>query len=86
MSLHAKLQQRAAEGRPVRVGLIGVADIERPYSGVRPEIRPGEVPVFWACGVTPQVVIEQAKPPLCITHKAGHMLITDRLNAELSTF
>ena len=47
-----------------------------------PDIRPGEVPLFWACGVTPQAVIEAAKPPFCITHKAGHMLITDRLNEE----
>jgi uncharacterized protein YcsI (UPF0317 family) len=42
----------------------------------RADIRPGEVPLFWACGVTPQTVIEAAKPPFCITHKAGHMLIT----------
>jgi uncharacterized protein YcsI (UPF0317 family) len=34
------------------------------------------------CGVTPQAVIEAAKPPFCITHKAGHMLTTDRLNEE----
>jgi uncharacterized protein YcsI (UPF0317 family) len=40
------------------------------------------VPLFWACGVTPQTVIEAARPPFCITHKAGHMLITDRLNEE----
>ncbi|MEL6207490.1 MAG: DUF1445 domain-containing protein, partial [Pseudomonadota bacterium] len=40
-------------------------------------IGPGEVPVFWACGVTPQVAIEAAALPLCITHKPGHMLVTD---------
>ena len=50
--------------------------------GGEPDIRPGEVPLFWACGVTPQAVIEAAKPPFCITHKAGHMLVTDRLNEE----
>jgi uncharacterized protein YcsI (UPF0317 family) len=40
--------------------------------------------VFWACGVTPQVAIEQARPPICITHKPGSMLITDRLNTSLA--
>ena len=53
----------------------------QPSSG-QPDIRPGEVPLFWACGVTPQAVIEAARPPFCITHKAGHMLVTDRLNEE----
>jgi uncharacterized protein YcsI (UPF0317 family) len=43
------------------------------------------VPVFWACGVTPQVAIERARPPLCITHKPAHLLITDRVNAELAS-
>jgi hypothetical protein len=47
-----------------------------------PDIRPGETPLFRACGVTPQTVIEDVKPPFCITHKAGHMLITDRLNKD----
>jgi uncharacterized protein YcsI (UPF0317 family) len=42
-----------------------------------PEIRAGEVPVFWACGVTPQAAVMAAKPPLCITHQPGSMLITD---------
>ena len=72
-------------GAPVHFGdpsAIGIADIDRPEFGGEPDIRPGEVPLFWACGVTPQIAIEQAKPPFCITHKAGHMLITDRLNEE----
>lgn len=72
-------------GAPIHFGdpaAIGVADIMRPEFGSGPDIRPGEVPLFWACGVTPQSVIEDARPPFCITHKAGHMLITDRLNAE----
>jgi len=54
----------------------------RPEFGGEPDIRPGEVPLFWACGVTPQAVVEAARPPFCITHKAGHMLVTDRLNEE----
>jgi len=76
-------------GAPLHFGdpaAIGIDDIDRPFSGTAPEIRAGEVPVFWACGVTPQAAVEFAKPALCITHKAGHMLVTDRLNAELSIF
>lgn len=76
-------------GAPVHFGdpaAIGIPDIRAPWSGVEPEIRSGEVPVFWACGVTPQLAIEATKPPLCITHKAGHMLVTDRLNATFASF
>lgn len=72
-------------GAPIHFGdpaAIGIADIDRPEFGGEPDIRAGEVPLFWACGVTPQTVIEAARPPFCITHKAGHMLITDRLNEE----
>jgi uncharacterized protein YcsI (UPF0317 family) len=72
-------------GAPIHFGdpaAIGIADIDKPEFGGEPDIRPGEVPLFWACGVTPQAVIEAAKPPFCITHKAGHMLVTDRLNEE----
>ena len=47
-------------------------------------IKEGELPVFWACGVTPQVAIEQAKPDFCITHSPGHMLITDLPNSRLA--
>lgn len=61
---------------------IGIENILKPDFGDAPEIRHGEVPVFWACGVTPQVAIEHARPKICITHKPGHMLITDRLNSE----
>ena len=47
-------------------------------------ILPGEVPVFWACGVTPQSVLENSKPDFCITHSPGKMLITDKLNNDLA--
>ena len=50
------------------------------------DIRPGELPVFWACGVTPQAALLQAKPPLAITHAPGAMLITDLLNHQLASF
>jgi uncharacterized protein YcsI (UPF0317 family) len=74
-------------GAPVHIGdpaAIGIADIDQPISGT-PDVRPGEVPVFWACGVTPQAVIETVKPAFCITHKPGFMLVTDRRTAEYST-
>lgn len=74
-------------GAPVHIGdpaAIGIEDIDRPLSGT-PDVRPGEVPVFWACGVTPQAVVETVKPLFCITHKPGHMLVTDRCTAEYST-
>lgn len=69
-----------AHGRPVHWGDpadIGVQDLNRPDWGDAAPIPDGHVPVFWACGVTPQVALEAAKMPICITHKPGHMLITD---------
>jgi uncharacterized protein YcsI (UPF0317 family) len=79
----------AVHGAPVHLGIpeaIGVADLMRPDFGDPPEINSGELPVFWACGVTPQVAIEAARPPICITHKPGAMLITDRKNSSLAAF
>ena len=46
----------------------------------------GEIPVFWPCGVTPQAAVENAKPPIAITHAPGHMFITDIINSELNDF
>lgn len=74
-------------GAPVHVGdpfRIGIADITKPDFGDATEIKAGEVPVFWACGVTPQSAIRAAKPPISITHKPGCMLVTDIRNAELA--
>lgn len=62
---------------------IGIADIDRPDFGESVDIRPGEVPVFWACGVTPQAALMEAKPPLAITHAPGCMFISDRRSEEL---
>lgn len=76
-------------GAPVHIGdpaEVGVADINKPDYGDPVEIRPGEVPVFWPCGVTPQAAIENAKPPIVITHSPGHMFITDVLNTELNDY
>lgn len=70
----------AVHGAPVHIGdprQIGIHDIDRPDFGEPSAIRDGEIPVFWACGVTPQAVAMQAKPELVITHAPGHMFITD---------
>lgn len=79
----------AAHGAPVHVGdpeAIGIRDLQRPDFGDAVRIRPGEVPVFWACGVTPQAVAMQAKSPLMITHAPGHMFITDLRDESLAAF
>lgn len=77
----------AVHGAPVHLGdpaLIGIRDLDRPDFGERAEVRPGEIPVFWACGVTPQQAIRSARPPLAITHQPGHMLVTDIRNSHLA--
>ena len=69
-----------AHGKPIHLGdprQIGIASIERPDWGEPSEFDDGEIPVFWACGVTLQPAIQSAKPPICITHAPGSMLITD---------
>jgi uncharacterized protein YcsI (UPF0317 family) len=76
----------AVHGAPVHLGdpgLIGIADLAKPDFGDPVAIAPDEIPVFWACGVTPQAVAMAARPPLCITHAPGHMLITDLMNRDL---
>lgn len=76
-------------GAPVHIGdpaQIGIRDIMKPDYGEAVDIYPGEVPVFWPCGVTPQAAVENAKPPIVITHSPGHMFITDIVNAELNDF
>lgn len=76
----------AVHGAPVQIGdplTIGITDISRPDFGDPVVIQAGEVPVFWACGVTPQAAIMAAKPPLVITHSPGCMFITDVRDDEL---
>jgi uncharacterized protein YcsI (UPF0317 family) len=75
-----------AHGAPVHLGdpaAIGIKDIDRPDYGDAVEIRLGEVPVFWACGVTPQAVVMEARPALALTHKPGHMFVTDLRDTDL---
>ncbi len=64
---------------------IGIADLAHPDYGDAVDVLPDEIPVFWACGVTPQAAIAQARPRFCITHAPGAMLITDLFNHELAT-
>ncbi|ADC50456.1 hypothetical protein BpOF4_12015 [Alkalihalophilus pseudofirmus OF4] len=73
-------------GGPVHIGdpaEIGITAIEKPDYGEFVEIAEDEVPVFWACGVTPQAAATEAKLPLMITHAPGHMFVTDWTNDEL---
>lgn len=77
----------AVHGAPVHLGFpqaIGIEDLAHPDFGDAPEIRGNELPVFWACGVTPQLVLMNAKLPLAITHSPGCMLITDLDIEQLS--
>lgn len=75
-------------GAPVHIGkpeAIGV-DLSRVQAGDVVTVKDDELPVFWACGVTPQAVVAATKPPFCITHAPGCMLVTDLLNSRLAVF
>ena len=77
----------AVHGAPVHLGhphSIGIADIAKPDYGDAVPIEADEIPVFWACGVTPQAVISAAKVPFAITHAPGQMLVTDLKNKQLA--
>lgn len=74
-------------GEPVHVGdpeLIGIKNIGRADYGDTVEIRPGEIPVFWACGVTPQNALVEARLPFAITHAPGYMFVGDALNRDFA--
>jgi uncharacterized protein YcsI (UPF0317 family) len=79
----------ATHGSPIHIGdpsAIGIADITKPDWGDRQEFRAGDVPMFWACGVTPQAVALASKPAFMLTHSPGHMFITDVPNGALAAF
>ena len=70
----------AVHGAPVHMGepgLIGIDDLAAPDFGDAIDIPAGWVPVFWACGVTPQSIVMHSKPELAICHSPGKMLVTD---------
>jgi uncharacterized protein YcsI (UPF0317 family) len=78
----------SVHGAPIHIGdpsKIGIKNIRKPDFGEAVTIKIGEVPVFWACGVTPQTVVMNAKPDICIAHAPGHMFVGDLLNEELAT-
>ncbi len=79
-------QYERVHGAPVHVGApeqLGIRDLARPDYGDAVEIRAGEIPVFWGCGVTPQSVALASRLPFCITHAPGHMFVTDLRNVDL---
>lgn len=70
----------AVHGAPVHSGdpaALGIGDLSRPDFGDPVEARPGDVPVFWACGVTPQAAVMASRPPFALTHAPGRMFLTD---------
>lgn len=78
----------AVHGAPVHIGLpetIGIKDLAKPDYGDAVRVESGELPVFWACGVTPQAVIAEVRPDFCVTHAPGSMLITDLRNTALAS-
>lgn len=75
----------AMHGAPVHVGSpgeLGIADLAAPDLGDAVTVRPGELPVFWACGVTPQAAVMRSAPPFAIAHSPGHMAVTDARDSD----
>jgi uncharacterized protein YcsI (UPF0317 family) len=78
----------SVHGAPMHIGLpetIGIKDLAKPDYGDAVPVESDELPVFWACGVTPQAVIAQVRPEFSVTHAPGCMLITDLLNTRLAS-
>ena len=70
----------SVHGAPVHIGnpeALGIKDIHQPDFGEASRIEANEIPVFWACGVTPQAAVMNSKIPFAISHAPGHMFITD---------
>jgi uncharacterized protein YcsI (UPF0317 family) len=75
----------AVHGAPVHIGdpaALGITDLRTPDFGTPVDIAPGTVPVFWACGVTPQAAVMASRPSFAIAHAPGHMLVTDARDLE----
>lgn len=76
-----------AHGAPLQVGnpsTLGIEYLSRPDWGDAIDVALDEVPVFWACGVTPQAIIRTTRPALAITHAPGHMIITDLTDDKIA--
>ena len=79
----------AVHGAPIHFGnpaAIGIKNLYDPELGDAVNVKPGEIPVFWACGCTPQAAVMRIKPELVITHSPGHMFITDIKDQDLAVF
>lgn len=79
----------AVHGAPIHIGdpaSIGIGDINRPDFGDAVTINAGEIPVFWACGVTPQAALMASRPPFAITHAPGHMFLCDAKDSDYAVF
>ena len=79
----------SVHGSPVHIGdpgKIGIKDMGRPDFGESVTVKEGEVPVFWACGVTPQAALMRLKPAFALTHSPGYMFITDRRDDDYAVF
>ncbi len=77
----------SVHGAPVHIGdpeILGIKDLAKPDFGDPVTIKPGETPVFWACGVTSTLAALSAKPEICITHAPGHMFISDVINETMA--
>jgi len=86
LAIKITAQFKDTHGAPVHVGdpsKIGISDISKPDFGDPVTINEGEVPVFWACGVTSSMAVKNAKPPLCITHAPGYMFVTNMNNPTI---
>jgi uncharacterized protein YcsI (UPF0317 family) len=76
-----------AHGAPVHVGdpaELGIADLARPDWATAVPLQPGDVPVFWACGVTPQAAVAEAGVELMLTHAPAHMFVTDLRDEDVA--
>jgi uncharacterized protein YcsI (UPF0317 family) len=77
-----------AHGAPIHIGdpaAIGIKDLDRVDFGDPPVMRPGDVPCFWACGITPQAVAMRVKPDILISHAPEHMFVSDLRDEEIAT-
>lgn len=77
-----------AHGAPVHIGdpeQLGIRDLAAPDYGDPVPLEPGEVPLFWACGVTPQAVAVESKVALMLTHAPGHMFVTDLRDEDIAS-
>ncbi len=85
LAVTVSAQYPMMHGAPLHIGdaqALGVHDLQAPEFGDPVSIEEYQVPVFWACGVTPQAAAKQASPSLMITHSPGHMFVTDRLDGD----